>query len=139
MKVREWMSRRPTTVGPDVTVKEAFWLMKTKGIRHLPVVENGRLRGIVTDRDLRRPRLADTFRSWHELYRISDEFTVADIMISPVLIIEPEAPVRRAAEIMVRKKIGALPVVDRQGSFVGILTETDILKAFIASIRTAGE
>ena len=85
----------------------------------------------MTDRDLRRPKVSDVFKSWDELYRLSDEFQVEDIMTSPVLTIDASADVGEAARIMVERRIGALPVTDAHRGLAGIITEIDLLKALI--------
>lgn len=135
MKVKNWISKEVITISPEASVKQAFGLMKSMGIRHLPVVKGKVLKGIVTDRDLRRPKISDVFKSWHELYRINDDIQVEDIMVSPVLTIGAEAPIREAAQVMAEKRIGALPVTDSKGQMVGIITESDVLRAFVAGKR----
>lgn len=137
MKIKEWITKEVVTIAPEASVKQAFLLMKSLGIRHLPVVREGELVGIVTDRDLRRPKLADVFRSWDEVYRINDEIQVEDIMTAPVLTARPDDRVDDAARVMVEKRIGALPVVDRAGKLVGIITESDILRAFVEREKAA--
>ena len=132
MKIKNWVTREVVTISPEASVKEAFGLMKSLGIRHLPVIKEGVLKGIVTDRDLRRPKLSDVFKTWHDLYRISDDIQVEDIMVTPVLTIREEDLIQEAAEIMVQKRIGALPVIDSRGKLAGIITESDILRAFVA-------
>jgi len=133
MKVRECITSEVVTVRPTQSAKEAFGIMKSMGIRHLVVVKEGVIEGIVTDRDLRRPTVSDVFKSWHELYRISDDFQVEDIMTSPVLTIDAEADVKEAATIMVERHIGALPVTDAHRGLAGIITEIDLLRALIAT------
>lgn len=135
MKIKNWIAREVITIQPEASVKEAFMLLKSMGIRHLPVVKGGVLKGIVTDRDLRRPKLSDVFKSWDHLYRINDEIQVEDIMVSPALTIPEEATIREAAEIMAKNRIGALPVTDKKGKLDGIITESDILRAFAAGKR----
>lgn len=132
MKVKNWITKEVIAVSPEMSVKEAFGLMKSLGIRHLPVTKEGRLKGIVTDRDLRRPKLSEVFKTWHELYRINDEIQVEDIMVSPVITVGEEASIQEAARLMVEKRIGALPVIDSKEKMVGIITESDILRAFVA-------
>ncbi len=132
MKIKDWITREVVTIKPEASVKEAFMLLKSMGIRHLPVVKNGVLKGIVTDRDLRRPKLSDVFKSWDQLYRINDEIQVEDIMASPALTIPEEATIQEAAKIMAKNRIGALPVTDKKGKLDGIITESDILRAFAA-------
>ena len=132
MKIKDWITREIVTIGPEASVKEAFMLLKSMGIRHLPVVKEGTLKGIVTDRDLRRPKLSDVFKSWDQLYRINDEIQVEDIMASPAVTISEDATIQEAAEIMAKNRIGALPVTDKKGKLDGIITESDILRAFAA-------
>ena len=132
MRVKEWMSASPTTTDPKTSMSEARELMRRKGIRHLLVTEGERLVGIVTDRDLRRPKLSDVFKSWDQLYRINDEIQVEDIMASPALTIPEEATIQEAAKIMANNRIGALPVTDKKGKLDGVITESDILRALAA-------
>jgi acetoin utilization protein AcuB len=110
--------------------------MKTRQIRHLPVVENdGRLIGIVTDRDLRQmifdpaiqERLGDVVEALGGL-------TVREIMTWAVITVRPESEIREAARLMREQKVGALPVVEA-GRVVGMLTELDLLRAFEELIR----
>ena len=131
MKVKECVTKEVVTITPEASAKEAFGLMKSMGIRHLVVVKEGVIVGMVTDRDLRRPKASDVFKSWHELYRVSDEFQVEDIMTSPVKTIDAQADIQEAAKLMVAHRIGALPVTDAHHGLAGIITETDLLKALI--------
>ena len=134
--VKEWMTQPVTTIGPDVPVRQAAELMKTRQIRHLPVVENdGRLIGIVTDRDLRQmifdpailERLGDVVDALGGL-------TVREIMTWAVITVRPESEIRAAARLMREQKVGALPVVEA-GKIVGMLTELDLLRALEELIR----
>ena len=132
MKVRDCVTTQVITVTPETSTREAFRLMKTRHIRHLPVVKQGVILGIVTDRDLRRPQASDVFKSWDELYRLGDDIKVEDVMVSPVLTIDAQADIREAAQKMVRYRIGALPVTDAHHGLAGIVTETDLLRALIS-------
>ena len=133
MKVSELIGTKVVTVTPETTAKQAFVLMKKSGIRHLVVVDGETVVGIVTDRDLRRPKAAELFKSWDELYRLSNDFDVEDVMTSPALTIDASADVREAAQIMVEKRVGALPVTDAHRGLAGIITESDLLRALIVS------
>ena len=135
MKIKDWITREVVTIGPEASVKEAFGLLKSMGIRHLPVVKEGRLKGIVTDRDLRRPKISDVFKSWDELYRLNDEIQVQDIMVAPAVTISEETTIQEAAKVMAQKRIGALPVTDKNGKLSGIISESDILRAFASGRR----
>ena len=88
--------------------------------------------GMVTDRDLRRPKVADLFKSRDTLYRVSDEFQVDDIMTSSVITIDANADVKEAAKLMVARCIGAPPVTDAYRGLAGIITEIDLLRALIS-------
>ncbi len=131
MKVTECVTKQVVSIEPQASAKQAFAVMKSMGIRHLVVTKDGVVIGIVTDRDLRRPAVSDIFKSWHELYRINDEFQVEDIMTSPVVTIPADADVRDAAQLMIERRIGALPIVQKDGRLSGLITETDLLKALI--------
>jgi acetoin utilization protein AcuB len=136
MRVKELMTQPVTTIGADAHVRQAAELMKTHKICHLPVVENdGRLIGIVTDRDLRQmifdpaiqERLGDVVEALGAL-------TVREIMTWAVITVQPESGLRQAARLMREQKVGALPVVEA-GRIVGMLTERDLLRAFEERIR----
>lgn len=133
MRVKDLMSKPPITVLPSTPVLDARHIMQTQRVRHLLVLEDGRLTGIITDRDIRLnlPSPATTLSVW-ELNYLLARVTVADVMTRNVIVVEPGHDARDAAALLVGKKIGALPVVDA-GFLVGIVTETDFLRAFVAS------
>jgi len=108
------------TISRDCPIKEAISLMKKHEIRHLPVIEDGRFLGMVTESDIRAVHLASMI----------EEITVADIMLTKPITISPETSLEVAACLMVENRISGLPVVERD-RLVGMLTATDILKAFI--------
>lgn len=131
MRVKEWMSASPITAAPDTSVAEARDLMQRQRIRHLLVTEGERLVGIITDRDIRLtlPSPATSLSVW-ELNYLLAKLTVGEVMTKPVITIEPGRPVEEAAHLMLERRIGALPVVEA-GRLLGILTETDLLRAFV--------
>jgi acetoin utilization protein AcuB len=107
-------------------------LIRGRGIRHLPVVEGRQVVGIVTDRDIRQASASPaTLLSVQELHYLLHKMPVADIMTKPVITIGPDDTVEEAARLLLKHRIGGLPVV-RDGELVGIITETDILEAFLA-------
>ncbi len=122
--VREIMHPDPATVAPSETLHGAFAIMRRLEIRHLPVVEGGRVAGIVTDRDL---RLATSALA--EAPRLPEDF-VAEVMSRPVQTAAPRDPVEHAARTMRELKIGCLPVVDGQ-ELVGIVTGIDLLDTLL--------
>jgi len=130
MKVHDIMTTPALTVGPDMPVLEARQLMETRRIRHLPVTDGGRLMGIITDRDIRLnlPSPATSLSVWEVNFLIA-KLTVGSVMRHTVITVDPQREAADAARIMLDHKIGALPVVDG-GEIVGIVTETDMLRAF---------
>jgi acetoin utilization protein AcuB len=132
LRVGELMSRGPITVRPDATIGAAWRLMKTRRVRHLPVLgAGGRLIGIVTDRDLRQVILdPDIQAQLGNAPRALNVLTVKDVMTWGAITVRPDSDLREAARVMHTHKVGALPVVNR-GRVVGILTETDLVKTLI--------
>ncbi|WP_457637289.1 CBS and ACT domain-containing protein [Oceanithermus sp.] len=125
MLVRDVMHYPVITVEVGVSLREASDLMWEQGIRHLPVLENGRLVGILTDRDLRMAtsELSPAPRS--------PQARVEEVMTTPVLTADPLDPVEEAAKVMRDRKVGCLPVVEGR-ELVGIITGIDLLDALVA-------
>jgi acetoin utilization protein AcuB len=138
MRVKNWMTRGAATIHSDALVRGAADMMKTRRLRHLPVVDHGgRLVGIVTDRDLRQVTFAPALQ--RRLPNLSDALktlTVQAVMTRGVVTVRPSAEIREAARLMYERKIGALPVVDGD-RVAGILTESDVLRA-LQSVLTEG-
>lgn len=123
MKVCDWMSPDPVTVDPPTSVRQARRLLSYYGVRHLPVVERDALVGIVSDRDLRpddRPG---------QRPGSPDERTVEDVMSAPVHSVQDTASIEDAARLMLSRRVSAAPVLDAEGSLVGLVTTTDCLLA----------
>ena len=133
MKVRDLMTISCVTAPPTMPVLEARQLMIEKRIRHLLVSEGPKLVGIVTDRDIRLnlPSPATSLSVWEINYLLA-RMTLASVMTKNVVTVESGREATEAAQLMLDHKIGALPVVDR-GLLVGIITETDLLRAFVKS------
>ncbi len=131
MFVNEWMTKNPRTVSPKTAVMEAMNILREGGYRRLPIVKDGKLVGIVTDKDLKNatPSQATTL-SIYELNYLLSKLTVKDVMKSEVVSISSTDTIELAALLMEEHKISGLPVVD-YGEVVGMLTITDMLKAFI--------
>ena len=133
MRVRELMTAKPITVHPETPMLEARQRMVEERIRHLVVVENARVVGIVTDRDIRLnlPSPATSLSVWEINYLLA-QLTVGGVMSRAVMVVDPDRPVAEAARLMMDHKIGALPVVD-EGRLVGIITESDFVRAMAGS------
>ena len=131
MLVRDWMPADPQTVTAATPVMEAMQRLRDGGYRRLPVVRDGKLVGIVTDRDLKEatPSKA-TSLSVYELNYLLSKLTIKDVMTAPVMTIGSEDAIEEAALVMETHRVSGLPVVDR-GKLVGILTITDLLRAFV--------
>ena len=132
MKVADLMTSVLITARPETPVLDARQLMLKEKIRHLLVTESdGRLIGIVTDRDIRLnlPSQATSLSVW-EINHLLTKLTVGEVMTRAVITIGPDREARDAAVLMVDHSIGALPVMN-VGTLVGIVTETDILRGFV--------
>jgi acetoin utilization protein AcuB len=129
--VKDWMTTSVVTISKNTTLPQARQIMLQHNIRHLPVVSDGELVGIVTWGDIRRESAsnATSLTRW-ELNTILDALPVRRFMTASPLTVTPLTGVARAAQIMVEEKIGGLPVMD-QGRLVGIITESDILRIVI--------
>jgi acetoin utilization protein AcuB len=132
MKVRELMAKNVLTVSPLDKIDRVFFLIHFENIRHVPVVDKGKLVGMLSDRDLKK-----VLGPVKKIVEKSDGTTVTivsrqvrTLMTRKLVTIEPEQRAADAAAIMANKKIGALPVVHKE-KLVGIITATDILKAFV--------
>ena len=132
LRVKECMTQPVVTIGAASTVTEAAATMCRRKIRHLPVVDGqGRILGVLTDRDLRPALLgpAVAARVGDALPRL-EAIPVEEIMTWAVITVQPDTALREAARMMYERKIGALPVVTGR-RVVGILTESDVLRAFV--------
>ena len=129
MDVKMWMTRDPITAAPTLSIKAAWRLLQERRIRHLPVVEGGKLVGIVTDRDLRRvlPSPATSLEI-HELNYLLDKITVSEVMTKDVISTTPFTLIPDVARTLLRNRIGAVPVLEG-GALVGIISQTDVLEA----------
>ncbi len=140
MLVREWMTPNPRTVTADTPVMDAMQRLRDGGYRRLPVVRDGRLIGIVTDRDLKEatPSKATTL-SVYELNYLLSKLQVKDVMRTPVITVRADDPIEQAALLMEEHRVSGLPVLD-DGSLVGILTITDLMRALVSflALREGG-
>ena len=134
VKVKERMTRNPTSVTPAEALKDALWKMERGHFRHLPVVDDdGKLIGMLSDRDIRliRPSLAfvgkedATVQLW--------SLAVQQAAVFDPISVKPETTLKEAAELMMRWHVGGLPVADDQDKLVGIITYTDLLREFVGS------
>jgi acetoin utilization protein AcuB len=129
MKVSKYMTQKLIVVAPEMSVKDAFLTMRSRRVRHLPVVDGDKLVGIISDRDLRRPRWAETIDDWTSYYQLSDDVTVKDVMTSRPETVRTYDGILKAVKIFREQRYGALPVQDKKDDLVGILSAQDLLLA----------
>jgi acetoin utilization protein AcuB len=131
MLVRDKMHGEVVTITPDQSLRTARERMRQHGVRRLPVVEHGRLVGIITDRDVRHAWASPaTSLSVHELLYLLERVTVAEVMTWKTVTVRPDTPLVEAARLLHDHKVAGLPVVEG-GAVVGMITGTDLLEALI--------
>ena len=136
--VKDWMTRDVVTVTPDTTLPEAHRLMTDNQIRRLPVMENGRLVGIVTRGDVRGAEASDaTSLSIWELQYLIARIKVKEVMTHDPITISQDATIGEAAQVMLDYRVSGLPVVNGEGKLVGIITESDIFRIVVQEWSTA--
>ncbi len=135
MLVGKRMKRDPITVDVKTGINDALKLLQTHRIRHLPVMDGKRMVGIITDRDIRRvlPSPATSLEI-HELHYLLDKLQVGEVMTKKVVTVNPQTTLEEAAKLLLDYRIGGLPVLEGN-ELVGIITETDILEAFLEEKR----
>src|SRR5215204_801373 len=137
--VRDWMTEHLVTLSPKASVVETLTLCRKRRIRHISILDKGRLVGIVSDRDLRdaSPTLGDPERA-----RILQELRVADVMSREVITVDPQDSIENAAQQMYELKIESLPVVAEgavagagsavaEQELLGIVTSSDVMRALV--------
>ena len=136
---RDWMTRKLVTLSPEASVAQALTLCRERRIRHIPILEEGRLVGIVSDRDLRdaSPALGDAQRA-----SALQKIRVGDVMTREVSTADPQDSIENLAQEMYELKIGSLPVVAEgpmvdeglavaQEELLGIVTSSDVMRALV--------
>jgi acetoin utilization protein AcuB len=135
MRIAEIMTANPQTIRPDATLREALEVMDTHDFHHLPVVsKSGNLLGVITARDCRLAlRLPDVLREyWHDHDQI-DRLLVRDVMNTGVVIAEPHVPAEEAARLMLLNYASCV-IILRGETLAGIVTVSDVLVAFVATV-----
>jgi acetoin utilization protein AcuB len=137
MEVRHYMTRTPVSVGPNDSIRKVRLLMRQGRVRRLPVVEDRRVVGIVTDRDIWE-RSPASIPDEGELdgHDLADHLRVMGIMTLRPITISPTLPVVEAARLLRQSHVGALVVVE-DGMLVGILTKGDLIDALLEGYGTS--
>lgn len=123
------MSQPALIAIPEDGARETFFRMRDAHVKHLPVLRGAQLVGILSDRDLRRPDWVDEAPDLAHDYQLDDELSVGDLMTSHPLHVHTYEPLQHAIEIVLKHGFGSLPVLDKGGHLVGILTKLDLIRA----------
>jgi acetoin utilization protein AcuB len=142
-RVKDVMTRKPYTIDPDAPIETASAVMRDRGVRHLPVVDDtGRLMGMISDRDVRDAVFAPAFaerlsasarRRLRTVAVTLETLKVKDVMTWDTMTTEPDTLLAQAAAVMFEGRVGSLAVVQK-GQLVGIVTERDVLKALARTL-----
>ena len=133
MLVKGWMTTDVITIDENTSMMKAGQIMKESGVSRLPVLRDGKLTGIITDRDVKEasPSKATTL-DVHELYYLLSELKVRDIMSKNVITCTPDDTVEKVAVIMLEHNISGLPVTNDEGKIFGIISKDDVFKVLIS-------
>lgn len=130
IKVKDIMTKNPHTLQADDVLDLADDLMSMDRIRHIPILDRGKVVGILSQRDLFYSALVKALGiKQREQKDLMKTFRAREVMNTPVFTVSPDATVKEAARLMAENKIGCLPVVKGK-QFVGLVTETDVLRYF---------
>ncbi len=132
MLIKDWMATSMLTVDINTSVMRATRTMKENNIRRLPVLSQGKLAGVVTDRDLKEASPSSTSEmDIHEMYYLLSEMKIKDVMTDKCICLQAEDTLEKAALVMLEEKISGIMILDVDDNLVGLLSETDILRGFI--------
>jgi acetoin utilization protein AcuB len=133
MLVKNWMSKPAITIDANASMNDAIKLLKNHNIKMLPVMENGKLVGIVTDRDLKRASASDaTSLEIHELLYLISKIKIREIMTQNPITVPQDYTVEETAEILLKHNISGVPVFDQYRDVVGTITQNDIFRILIS-------
>jgi len=133
MLVKNWMSKPVITVDVNDSMDKAIKLLKQHDINMLPVMEKGRLVGIVADRDLKKASASNaTSLEIHELLYIISTIKVKELMTKDPITVPYDYTVEETAQVLLKHKISGVPVIDREGEMVGAITQTDLFRLIIS-------
>jgi acetoin utilization protein AcuB len=133
MLVKNWMSKPVITIDADASMNDAIKLLKNHNIKMLPVMEKGKLVGIVTDRDIKRASASDaTSLEIHELLYLISKIKIREIMTQNPITVPHDYTVEETAEILLKHNISGVPVIDPYREVVGTITQNDIFRILIS-------
>lgn len=133
MLVRNWMSKNVESIGPDDSMLDAVNRMRDRKVHMLPVLDGEKIVGVVTDRDIKRSSASDASTlEIHELMYLISKIKVRDIMSKKVVTVPDDYTVEETAEVLLESRISGVPVVDKAGKLVGVITQSDIFRVLIS-------
>jgi acetoin utilization protein AcuB len=133
MLVKNWMNKKVVTIDVKESMQDAISTLKEHHILMLPVLDKGKLVGIISDRDLKKASASDaTTLEIHELMYLLSKIKIKDIMTKTPITVPANFTLEETAEILLKNKISGVPVIDPDGKVIGTITQDDIFKAFIS-------
>ena len=133
MLIRNFMTKNVVTIDAEESMPKAIQLLRQHKINMMPVTQQGKLVGVITDRDLKKASPSEaTDLDTHELKYLLNKIKIKDIMTKKVITIPSDHTIEEAAEILMNEDISGAPVVNDHGDIEGIITSTDLYKALIA-------
>jgi acetoin utilization protein AcuB len=133
MLVNYWMNKQVVTIDAKDSMNNAIHLFKKHNIKMLPVIEQGKLVGIVTDRDIKRSSASDvTSLEIHELLYLISKIKIKDIMTKNPITVPLDYSIEETAEVLLKHNISGVPVIDQYGDVVGTITQNDIFRTIIS-------
>jgi CBS domain-containing membrane protein len=131
------MTREVVSVEESDSLANLLASMQALRFRHLPVTDDDRLIGLLTERDLLRISTSNLLpHSTEQDRELFGRFHVRDVMVRDVITVTPETPVATAGQLLLDKRVGCLPVVDSNNELVGILTSSDFVASVVRSSKT---
>lgn len=133
MLIRDFMTKKVITIDADDSMQKAMQMLQQHKINMMPVTQNGRVVGVISDRDVKKASPSDaTDLEKHELKYLLSKIKVKDIMTKKVVTVPLDFTIEEAAEVLLQNDISGAPVVDAKGDLVGIITNSDLYRALIA-------
>jgi len=131
MRVGDYMTSEIVTANPKDGLRQTFYRMRERGIRHMPVLaDDEAIVGVISDRDLRRPDWVDDEENVAHYYLLDNAHKVEDAMTCDPWIVEADASIGNAVDLVLAHRIGALPVVDAGRKVIGMISAIDMLRAY---------
>jgi len=130
LTVRALMTVSPATLAPDDLVLDAMRLMRERGVRHIPIVKDDRLAGLVTETDVLRQVLHGRSMTGDERYHATLDvmLPLEAVMVRDIATLPPEAPVEEAVTLFLQRKVRCAPILGADGKLLGIVTEADLMR-----------